>query len=320
MQFALPPRKSPHPLPSVHSSRLPYYRKKQLKTVALFAIAVLVIIFLLPKLFSSSPISSAAPAGTAGVVIVTLLDRDNLSEGYIQKIVSNREDYAKRHGYTNFFANTSDYSDAVGDSPNSWALIPAVRHAMATYPRSAYYFHLSPHALIMNPSKSLKSHILDKSRLESLMLKDLPVVPPDSIIKTFSHLKEKDIDFIATQDSTDISPASFILKNGDFARFFLDFWFEPLFRNYKFVKAEVHGLDHIMQWHPTVLARTALVPQRLLNAYSKDSSGASADGSYKDGDFLIRFPACDSSPAGPPHDCGEMESYYMIWQRKVQNE
>lgn len=74
------------------------------------------------------------------------------------------------------------------------------------------------------------------------MLRDLPVVPPDSIIKTFSHLKEKDIDFITTQDSTDLSPASFILRNGDFARFFLDIWFDPLFRNYNFAKAEIHGL------------------------------------------------------------------------------
>ena len=94
----------------------------------------------------------------------------------------------------------------------------------------------------MNPTKSLKSHLLDRSRIESLMLKDLPVVPPDSIIKTFSHLKEKDIDFIVTQDGEDLNPSSFVLKNGDFARYLLDLWFDPLFRSYNFAKAEVHGL------------------------------------------------------------------------------
>jgi mannan polymerase II complex MNN11 subunit len=112
---------------------------------------------------------------------------------------------------------------------------------MAAHPKSKYFFHLSPHALIMNPTTSLKSHLLDRTRLESVMLKDVPIVPPDSIIKTFA-LKEKDVDFILTQDSEDLSPSSFILKNGDFARFFLDLWFDPLFRNYNFAKAEIHGL------------------------------------------------------------------------------
>lgn len=146
-----------------------------------------------------------------------------------------------RSGYTNFFASASDYEEAIGSAPRSWALIPAVRHAMAAHPEAAYFFHLSPHALIMNPATSLKSHLLDRSRLESLMLKDVPVVPPDSIIKTFA-LKEKEVDLIITQDGEDLSPSSFVLKNGDFARFFLDLWFDPLFRSYNFAKAEIHGL------------------------------------------------------------------------------
>jgi mannan polymerase II complex MNN11 subunit len=120
-----------------------------------------------------------------------------------------------------------------------------MRHAMATHPKSKYFFHLSPHALIMNPTTSLKSHLLDRSRLESLMLKNVPIVPPDSIIKTFA-LKQKDVDLILTQDSEDLTPSSFILKNGDFARFFLDLWFEPLFRSYRFAKAETHGLVRLL--------------------------------------------------------------------------
>lgn len=78
------------------------------------------------------------------------------------------------------------------------------------------------------------------------MLKDVPVVPPDSIIKTFSHLKEKDVDFIVTQDMEDLSPGSFILKNGDFSRYFLDLWFDPLYRSYNFAKAETHGLVRLI--------------------------------------------------------------------------
>lgn len=98
MQFALPPRRSPHPLPSARSSRLPLYRRKQLKVLALVACAILSILYLLSHLFSSNSTSLVAPAATGSVVIVTLLDREQLSEHYINKIVANREDYAKRHG------------------------------------------------------------------------------------------------------------------------------------------------------------------------------------------------------------------------------
>ncbi|KAK5801258.1 hypothetical protein VI817_003470 [Penicillium citrinum] len=289
--------------------------QKQLKTVAIFAIAIISIIYLLSHFTFSSSSSAVAPAGTTGVVIVTVLDRKSLSEGFIKKIVTNREDYAKRHGYTNFFASSSDYEEAVGDAPRSWGIIPAVRHAISKHPRSKYFFYLSAHALIMNPTQSLKSHLLDRGKLESVMMKDAPIVPPDSIIKTFAHLKEKDVDLIITQDSEDLSPGSFILRNGDFARFFLDLWFDPLYRSYNFAKAETHGLDHIIQWHPTVLARTALVPQRFLNAYSKDSPSASADGTYKDGDLVLRFPGCEAKGG----DCEEMDPYYMLWQKKVKS-
>lgn len=97
MQFAIPPRRSAV-LPGPRSSRLPLYRRKQWKTVGLFAFAILSILYLLLHLYSSSSISLATPAGTAGVVIVTLLDRNHMSESYVDKIVANREDYANRHG------------------------------------------------------------------------------------------------------------------------------------------------------------------------------------------------------------------------------
>ena len=94
----------------------------------------------------------------------------------------------------------------------------------------------------MNPSLSLESHILGKRRLESIMLKDKPVVPPDSVIKTFSHLKSDKINIVLTQDGEGLCQGSFILRRGDWARFFLDTWFDPLYRSYNFQKAEGHAL------------------------------------------------------------------------------
>ena len=74
------------------------YRRKQLKSAAVLALALLSLIYLLHYLYSSASTSVVAPVGGSGVVIVTLLDHQRFSESYLKKIIANREDYAKRHG------------------------------------------------------------------------------------------------------------------------------------------------------------------------------------------------------------------------------
>lgn len=113
---------------------------------------------------------------------------------------------------------------------------------MTLYPQSMYFFSISAHGLIMNPSLSITSHIMSPKRLESIMLRDKPVVPPDSVIKTFTHVKGDKVDFVLTQDKEGLCQGSMILRRGDWSRFFLDTWFDPLYRSYNFQKAEAHAL------------------------------------------------------------------------------
>jgi len=148
-------------------------------------------------------------------------------------------------GYIAFFPNTTDYP--LDNAPASWSTVPALRHAMTLYPHTPLLFYLTSTALIMNPALSLESHIMQPSRLESLMIVDKPVVPPDSVIKTFSHLKGDRIDFVLTQDHEGLAGGSMVLRAGDWAKFFLDTWFDPLYRSYNFQKAEAHALEHIVQ-------------------------------------------------------------------------
>lgn len=130
----------------------------------------------------------------------------------------------------------------VNGAPSSWSRVPAMRHAMTIYPYTTYFFHLDQRALIMNPSLSIEEHVMNPLRLESLMLKDLPVVPPDSVIKTFSHLRPDHVDLVLTQDDDGLGVGSMILRHGEWAKFFLDGWFDPIYRNYNFQKAEIHAL------------------------------------------------------------------------------
>lgn len=143
-------------------------------------------------------------------------------------------------GYSTFFPINTDYN--IDGSPISWARVPAMRHALTKYPYSTYFWFLEQNSFIMNPELKIESHIMDPKRLESLMIKDQPVVPPDSVIKTFAHLKGAKVDFVLTQDRDGLSHGSFILRNGDWSKFFLDTWFDPLYRSYNFQKADLHAL------------------------------------------------------------------------------
>ena len=238
------------------------FRRKRLKIIGLIALGILVLYLGLTSLLSPKAVS--IPSGSPEVVIVTVMEPD-LGSDYVAQIKENRDEYAARHGeeppisnlerpklivsigYMTFYPNTSDYN--VGSAPRTWSLIPALRHAMTLYPHTTYFFSLSPHALFMNPALSLTSHIMAPQRLESLMLKDKPVVPPDSVIHTFSHIKGDKIDLILTQDGEGLCQESFILRQGEWAQFFLDIWFDPLYRSYNFQKAEGHALvsSSIMQ-------------------------------------------------------------------------
>lgn len=149
-------------------------------------------------------------------------------------------------GYTTFFPSPTDYK--IGSHPDSWAKVPAMRHAMTLFPHSTYFWYLDSTAVIMNPTLSIESHIMNKRRLESLMIVNVPVVPPDSVIKTFAHLNGDRIDVVLTQDKEGLSPASFIVRRGDWAKYFLDVWFDPIYRGYNFQKADTHALEHIVQY------------------------------------------------------------------------
>ena len=255
MHFALPPRKSSQPPPYTRIPRTVPVRRKHLQLGGVGAVVILIFIYILASRLR--PAKEYIPYGTPETVVVTLLDEPMMSTAYRDKIVENRQFYADKHGehlvcaamstltkdfkgYATFFPNVSDY-DLAG-SPRSWALVPGLRHAMTVFPHSTYFISLSPHSLIMNPSLNLKTHIMEKKRLETIMMRDKPVVPPDSVIRTFSHLRGDKIDFVVTQDGEGLCQGSFILRRGEWAKFFLDTWFDPLYRSYNFQKAEGHAL------------------------------------------------------------------------------
>lgn len=243
----------------------PKIRPQDLKKLGSYILGVFSIVLLLIWLFSGSSSERRIPSGTPGVVIVTTLDH-SMTQSFRDTIMENRRDYASRHGYATFFPNTTDYH-LISGVPRSWSTVPALRHAMTLWPYTPWLFYLSNTALIMDPHESLHDKLLEPRKLESLMIVDKPVVPPDSVIKTFPNLKGEKVDFILSQDKDGLAGGSLLIRTGEWAKFFLDAWFDPLYRSYNFQKAENHALEHLVQWHGTILAKLALIPQRVLNSY-----------------------------------------------------
>ncbi|WYZ37314.1 hypothetical protein EsH8_II_000820 [Colletotrichum jinshuiense] len=306
MHFAYPPRKSSNPPPfKARSSRIPpLLRRSRLKTIAAGILAFLGLLYLLSGIFKS-PSGPRAPSGVPPVVIVTVLDEENYSKNYISSIRENRKQYAQLHGYEVMFAKTGDYD--LSGSPASWNKVVSLRHAITKFPEAGWLWYLDQDSYIMNPELSLESLVLKSDKLDNLMIRDHPVVPPDSVIKTFPHLKGDDIDFVLTQDREGLSSGSFFVRNGEWAKFFIDTWFDPLYRSYNFQKAEGHALEHVVQWHPTVLSKLAIVPQNTFNSYNRYDKGEI----FKDGEFVVRAPGCTKTGERACEE--ELGSYNTKW-------
>ncbi|KAH7149890.1 galactosyl transferase GMA12/MNN10 family-domain-containing protein [Dactylonectria estremocensis] len=302
MQFAYPPRKSSNP-PAFRprTSNIPL-RPSRLRTILLLVLAVVGLLWLLSGPRKETPYREHVPSGKPPVVILTVIDPTKYSDTYLKTITDNREQYAAKHGYETMTVRLFDY-DTKG-APQSWARIIAMRHALSLYPEARFVWLLDQNAYIMELNLSLEEQLTKPEKLEELMIKDQSIVPPDSIIKTFTHLKGEEAAFIISQDDVGLVTNSFLVRTGDWAKFFIETWMDPLYRSYNFQKAERHALEHIVQWHPTILSKLALVPQRTIASYGRNKEG----NSYRDGDFVALLVDCH--PTGP-NSCDKQSQSYL---------
>lgn len=73
------------------------------------------------------------------------------------------------------------------------------------------------------------------------------------------------------------------------------------------------GKEHIVQWHPTILSKLALIPQNTFNSYSKSESGQE----FHSGDLVIRFADCDKKSTKACED--EAKPFAQTWMTGFRN-
>ncbi|GAV54231.1 hypothetical protein ZYGR_0AK07330 [Zygosaccharomyces rouxii] len=236
------------------------------------------------------------------IVIVTLIDFEKYPVDTIVNIVQNRVDYAQKHNYGVYVRWVQEFIPMLKhqDVQESYQFIKPLimRAAMHAFPQAKYLMFVDEDAIIMKTNLPLQQHILNPKVLETSLLKNTPVVP-QSNIKTYKHFQTAGTKIIIPQSSDGVFDLSTFLVSTDlYGKSLLEYLIDPLFMDYAWPSFE-SSLGHLLQWHPQLLKRTAIVTNKIIAATYDPAKGAAAQGKdtspaphYTEGDFVISFKGC----------------------------
>lgn len=213
------------------------------------------------------------------IVIVTTIDLDKYSAEDAAKIIQNREQYAKIHGFALYVRYAQDFIGKYHVSKHqkaSWAKIYTTRAAMTAFPTAQWVWYVDANILISNMHESVYEQLLSSPKaMESRLIRKVPVVKATDYIRTFQYTKAHDIQLIMSQDDIGLNPASFLLRNGEWAASWLDFWGDQTLLTYNnFDRGDASALNHLIQWHVSYLSKLGLIAPEILAHSWLDKDGA----------------------------------------------
>lgn len=226
------------------------------------------------------------------VVVVTDVDFEKYDKDHLTAIVQNRVDYAQARHYGIYVRWTQEFHPTLAEenTDRSWAKLLCVRAAMQAFPKTRHFWYIGQDLVIVNYEFDIVSKLLAHDKLEPLLLKDKPVVPPSGAIHTYKNIKPENVKFLITQDDRGLNTNSFIVENDLFGKTLMEFWADPLYRKYNnFPMKESSALMHILQWHPVILSKTGLIPQRTIASVHNGDP----EGGYQEGDLAVLLKDCD---------------------------
>lgn len=232
------------------------------------------------------------------VVIVTDVDFERYELSHLTKVVQNRVDYAQARHYGIYVRWTQEFAPILSENNDhkSWTRLLILRAAMHAFPESKYFWYIDQDAVIVKYDIDLINYLLTPDKLNPLLLKDHPIVPPTGAIHTYKNIKPENVKFLITQDERGLNTNSFILVNDLYGKTLIEFWSDPLYRKYNnFPLRESSALMHILQWHPVLLSKTGVIPARTIaSAHSiVEATGEDAKFYYKPGDLAVILKDCE---------------------------
>lgn len=247
------------------------------------------------KLASSSNSKDSTTNGnTRGdpplVLVVGIRAKD--AKELLELVVENRRKYAEKHQYGLYIRYLDDFDMADSEDLTKAALM---RDAMAAFPTAEWMWYLEQDAAIMNMDHDIYSQLLTPEALNPQMIRGAPVVPPQSEVHTYKRVPASNIEFVCAQNDRGLSSTSFFVKNTRlYGQILMEFWSDPLQRQYVGFKTRNEGvisgqsdasLTHLVQWHPLLFSRMAVVPAKAVGSWIDDGATIH-DQQYANGDFV----------------------------------
>ena len=93
---------------------------------------------------------------------------------------------------------------------------------------------------------------------------------------------------IVAQDHSGLNAGSFLIRNSDLMKLFVDLWSDALIveRTPSWAQKEQDALTHLIIHHPVLRERVGFVDQRLINGYVEGAD------EWKEGDLVLHFAGC----------------------------
>ncbi|AMD20342.1 HDL402Wp [Eremothecium sinecaudum] len=259
--------------------------------------------------------------GHPEVVIVSLVDFERYDKDTVTRIIKNRYDYAYRQQYGIYVRWAQEFIPMVQqqtiDQSYEYMKPLIMRAAMHAFPRAKYFWFIDQEGLIMNMDFSLEKHLLSEKVFKNIVLKGVPVIK-DSTILTHRELPMSNVKMIIPHTPNgQIETNSFIITPSLYGKAFLDYLSDPLIRNYKW---EHFGdsVGHMLQWHPKMLSRTALIKPKVISAVydpadknsdQKKPEDIENSATYTDDDVVILFKGCRERGTCPAEIAEFYEKY-----------
>lgn len=231
-------------------------------------------------------------------VIVTLVDFENYELDTIVNIVQNRVDYAQKHNYGVYVRWIQEFIPLLAnqdlENGGTFSKTLVMRAALHAFPNAKRFVFIEDTSLITDFKLSVEDNILNPKILDVALLRDTPI-SLDSVIKTYKHLDLSDVSIVIPHTTENkISTSTFIISNDIYGKAFIEYINDPLIKDFEWENLN-HCISHILQWHPSLLAKTAIVHQKLLSSeydevYLKSEEIDTAH--YTKGDFIANFPNC----------------------------
>ncbi|QDS68167.1 hypothetical protein FKW77_010399 [Venturia effusa] len=244
--------------------------------------------------------------------------------------VKNKQAYAKRWGYELEIVDMSTKKRYAHEWRESWEKVDTIRNTMKKYPKAEWFWWLDLNTFIMEPHRSLQSHIFND--LAHNTYRDINVYNPLNISHppTDPHLdpeslspvgdgKPNSINIMVPQDCGGFNLGSFFVKRSIWTDRLLDIWWDPVHYEQKHMEwehKEQDALEYMYRNQPWIRPHLAFLPQRKVNSFPPGACGDKGDDPkihYKaeDRDFLVNMAGCEWG-----RDCWkEMYSYRQLSYR-----